>query len=182
MKVRVEAIKDKLINLSAVEEVTDYPALAALHEEGECTFLEPLRIELTVAREYDHVRAEGVVETRARLSCSRCLTEYEAVITSSFTIFYIPGSNAAQDEEVELAEQDLISVAYSGDEIDFTNEIAEQVLMEIPLKPLCKEECRGLCVICGTDLNLVDCDCSRAPANITFSALQNLKIEKVKEN
>ena len=178
MKVRVDVIKDKLLNLSAVEDVTDYPSLAALHDEGDCTFIEPLRIELTVVKEYDHVRAEGKVETRTRLSCSRCLTDYEAVIASPFTIFYIPGSDAAQDEEVELAEQDLISVAYSGDEIDFTNEIAEQVLMEIPLKPLCKEECKGLCIICGTDLNLADCGCSRAPANLTFSALQNLKIEK----
>ena len=178
MKVSVNDIKDKVRDLSAVEEVTNYPALTALQESGECAFLAPLRLQLNVAREYDHIRAQGEVETRVRLACSRCLTEYETEIVSSFTIFYVPSASGTQDEEVELAEQDLISVPFGGDEIDFTDEIAEQVLMEIPLKPLCKEECRGLCPNCGADLNLADCSCSRTPVNLKFSALQNLKEDK----
>ena len=178
MKVRVYDIKDKVRDLSAVEEVANYPALTALQESGECIFLAPLRLQLNVAREYDHIRAEGEVETRVRLACSRCLTEYETEIVSPFTIFYIPSAGGTQDEEVELAEQDLISVPFNGDEIDFTDEIAEQVLMEIPLKPLCKEECRGLCPNCGTDLNLADCSCSRTTVNLKLSALQNFKEDK----
>ncbi len=76
VKVRVYDIKDKVRDLSAVEEVANYPALTALQESGECVFLAPLRLQLTVAREYDHIRAQGEVETRVRLACSRCLTEY----------------------------------------------------------------------------------------------------------
>lgn len=178
MKVRVDEIRDKVLDLSAEEEVTDYPTLAALQESGGCAFLSPLRLHLSVAREYDHIRVEGRVETRTRLACSRCLAEYEAEIDSPFTIFYMRSAGVAQDEEVELAEQDLISVTFAGDEIDFTNEIAEQVLMEIPFKPLCKEECRGLCANCGADLNTTECGCSRSQANLKFSALKNLKVEK----
>lgn len=178
MKVRVDEIKEKVRDLSAVEELSDYPSLAALQESGECTFLEPLHLQLAVSREYDHIRAEGRVETRARLVCSRCLAEYETDIVSPFTIFYLRSEEGGQDEEVELAEQDLISVAYEGDEIDFTDEIAEQVLVEIPFKPLCREECKGLCPQCGTDLNTAECGCSGQQANLKFSALKNLKVTK----
>ncbi|HEY6874102.1 MAG TPA: DUF177 domain-containing protein [Geobacteraceae bacterium] len=178
MKVRVAEIKDKVLDLSAVEEVTDYPPLAALQESGGCAFLGPLRLHLTVAREYDHIRAEGRVETRVRLVCSRCLAEYEAAIDSPFTIFYMRSAGSPQDEEVELAEQDLISVTFEGDEIDFTDEIAEQVLVEIPFKPLCTEECKGLCPNCGTDLNAGECGCSGQLTNLKFSVLKNLKVTK----
>ena len=178
MKVRADEIKDKVRDLSAVEEVTDYPPLAALQESGECVFLQPLRLHLTVVREYDHIRAEGRVETRVRLACSRCLADYETDIDSPFTIFYLRSAGVPQDEEVELAEQDLISVTFEGDEIDFTGEIAEQVLVEIPIKPLCKEECKGLCPNCGTDLNTAECGCSGQQANLTFSVLKNLKVNK----
>lgn len=178
MKVRVDDIRDTVLDLSAVEEVTDYPTLAVLQESGECVFLAPLRLHLTVAREYDHIRVQGSVETRTRLACSRCLAEYETDIVSPFTIFYLRSAGVAQDEEVELAEQDLISVTFDGDEIDFTGEIAEQVLMDIPFKPLCREECKGLCANCGADLNLAECGCSRDQANLKFSVLKNLKLEK----
>jgi DUF177 domain-containing protein len=178
VKVRVDEIKNKARDLSAVEEVKDYPTLAALQESGECAFLEPLRLDMTVAREYDHIRAQGRVATRTRLVCSRCLTEYETDIVSPFTIFYLRSAGESRDEEVELSERDLVSAAYDGDEIDFTDEIAEQVLMEIPFKPLCSEECKGLCVSCGADLNTTDCGCSHNQESLKFSVLKNLKVEK----
>ncbi len=179
MKIRVEEIKDKVLDLSAVDEVAGYPALAAIQESGECTFLEPLDVRLSVAREYDHIRASGRVATKVRLGCSRCLAEYEAAIDSPFTVFYMPAAaGVGQDEEVELTEEDLISATYEGDEIDFSGEIAEQVLTEIPVKPLCKEECKGLCPVCGTDLNETACGCTEESFSIKFGALKNLKIEK----
>ncbi|HLO25057.1 MAG TPA: DUF177 domain-containing protein [Geobacteraceae bacterium] len=179
MKIRIEEIKDKVLDLSAVEEVAGYPVLAALQEAGECLFLGPLDVQLSVAREYDHIRAQGRVTTKVRLGCSRCLAEYETDIDSPFTVFYMPAAaGVAQDEEVELTEEDLVSATYEGDEIDFAREIAEQVLTEIPVKPLCREDCKGLCPVCGTDLNEAVCNCRKEPFNIKFEALKNIKIEK----
>jgi uncharacterized protein len=71
---------------------------------------------------------------------------------------------------------DLLSSSYSGDEIDLTHEIEEQIAMEIPLKPLCNEECKGLCHECGADLNTSTCSCSKEPVSLTFSALKNFKV------
>jgi uncharacterized protein len=179
VKIRADEIKDKVIDLSASEEVTEFPVLAALQEAGECTFTGPLRVQLAVAREYDHIRAQGRVATTVRLSCSRCLADYDQLIDSPFTVFYMPAkAGVKQDEEVELSEEDLISVTFDGDEIDFAREVSEQVLSEIPFKPLCNEECRGLCPTCGSDLNQGDCGCRDEGFSLKFGALKGLKVDK----
>jgi len=83
-----------------------------------------------------------------------------------------------QDEDVELAEEDLISATYEGDEIDFTREITEQVILAIPFKPLCSEDCKGLCSNCGAELNISNCACSQDNMNLQFNALKNLKVKR----
>ncbi len=176
MKIRVDDLKDKTKELSAEEQISGYPNLLALHEAGECVFLGPLRVNLYVAREFDHIRVNGRVETEISLNCARCLAEYRMEIVSPFTIFYMPDNGMPQDEDVELAEEDLISATYEGDDIDFTAEISEQVILAIPFKPLCREDCRGLCANCGADLNTAQCKCDRNDINLKFSALKNLKI------
>ena len=178
LKIRVDEIKDKVIDLSAIEDVADFPELAALQESGECVFPGPLRVQLNVAREYDHIRAHGRVATTVRLGCSRCLSEYDAEIDTPFTVFYLPAAGPSQDEEVELTEEDLVSATYTGDEIDFAREISAQVLTEIPFKPLCKEDCKGLCPVCGTDLNETACGCRDESSGFKFGGLKNLKLEK----
>ena len=87
-------------------------------------------------------------------------------------------SDLVQDEEIELSEIDLVSVTYRGDEIDLIPEVDEQIVMELPLKPLCSEQCRGLCSNCGTDLNVADCGCHRGVSSLNFGALKDLKINQ----
>lgn len=179
MKIRIDEIRDKVVDLSAIEDVVGYPALKALQESGECVFLGPLRVQLNVAREYDHIRVHGRVATTVHLGCSRCLTEFDAEIDSPFTVFYMPAAaGVTQDEEVELTEEDLVSATYDGDEIDFTGEISEQVLTEIPIKPLCREDCKGLCPVCGADLNVTACGCKNDLFSSKLGALKNLRFEK----
>jgi uncharacterized protein len=176
VKIRIDDLKNKTVELSDEEPLEWYPTLLALQEAGECLFLAPLRIHLIIAREFDHIRVNGRVETSLRLDCARCLAEFRLNINSPFTIFYMRAAGLPQDEDVELAENDLISSTYEGDEIDFSSEIAEQVILEIPFKPLCREDCRGLCPNCGVELNVAKCSCGRNDANFKLSALKDLKI------
>jgi uncharacterized protein len=179
VKIAVADIKEKPRELAAEELVGEYPALEAMEASGECRFLEPIRIALAVVKEYDHIRVHGEVKTAALFSCSRCLVEYASSVTSTFTIFYTRSQGKEiLDEEVELAEEDLVSTTYTGDEIDFTPVIAEQIILGLPVKPLCKESCLGLCSNCGADLNVSPCECEPVDGNLSFSALRNLKIEK----
>lgn len=177
MKIRVADIAEKTILLDSVEAIAFFPTLVQAQSAGECQFLSPVTVSLAVAREFDHIRVNGTVDTKVGLVCSRCLCEFSSEISSTFTIFYTKAATAQPEDEVELGEQDLISATYSGDEIDFSNEIAEQILLGIPYKPLCCEECLGLCASCGADLNNFDCSCSGNAASMVFSALKGLKVK-----
>ena len=178
MKIRIDEVKQKRLDLAEEQPAKHYPNLLEMEKAGECSFVEPVRTTVSAIWEYDHVRASGVVESAVKLSCSRCLAEYQLPLSSTFTIFYTKSAGGEFDEEVELSDQDLISVSYTGEEIDLDFEIAEQVMMEVPFKPLCSESCRGLCPECGTDLNAGECGCDRGGINLQMSALKKIRIEK----
>lgn len=162
------------------EPAASFPVLAAMESDGECAFTAPVLGDITAVREYDHVRVSGRVGTQVSLVCSRCLAPYVTDIASSFTIFFRKETSrdTVEEEEIELNEQDLVSATYSGDEIDLTHEIGEQVAMEVPLKPLCGEGCKGLCPVCGTDLNQAACSCQREQVSLKFSALKDFKVSR----
>ena len=180
LTVRLEDIREKPAEISEELPGALFPVLSEMIQSGEVILTSPVRVEITAAHEFDHVRVSGRVEAGIRLACSRCLAEYDDRIGSTFVLFYrkAHGVEVVQDEEVELSETDLVSVMYRGDEIDLIPEVDEQMVMELPLKPLCNDQCRGLCSSCGTDLNLADCDCHRDASSLTFSALKNLKINQ----
>lgn len=178
LTVRLEDIREKTAEISEELPGATFPVLAGMIESGEVLLTSPVHVEITAGHEFDHVRVSGRVETGVRFSCSRCCREYDDRLSSTFVLFYTraQGGEAAQDEEVELSETDLVSVVYRGDEIDLTPEIDEQIVMELPMKPLCSEECRGLCPTCGTDLNTSECSCRRVAPSLAFSALKDLKL------
>lgn len=178
MKVRVADITEKEKVLESRSPATDYPTLRQIQEDGACTFLEPVDVTLSMVNEYGHIRVKGRVETSIGLKCSRCLSDYTADVKSSFTIFFTRSTGSVEEDEVELAEEDLLSVTYSGDEIDLADEIAEQVLLEIPYKPLCREECLGLCPDCGSDRNINPCACAEKQATMAFSSLRSFKVKQ----
>ena len=149
-----------------------------MEEKGECHFHAPLGVHLTVSREYDHIRVSGRVTTTLSLNCARCLSEFRMEIDSPFTIFYMRDAGLGQDKDVELTEEDLVTATYEGDEIDLSSEIAEQIILSLPIKPLCSHDCKGLCPACGSDLNESPCSCNQESISLKFAALKNLKVRK----
>lgn len=180
VKIRIDHIQDKPLTMRAEEPIASFPLLAEMQNDAECIFITPVRYDLTAVREYDHVRVSGTVGVTFSLVCSRCLAPYESSINSSITIVFRPGTleETAFEEETELSEQDLISSFYSGDEIDLTHELEEQIALEIPFRPLCDDNCRGLCPECGTDLNHSSCSCSAKQFNFKFSVLKDFKTSR----
>jgi DUF177 domain-containing protein len=178
LKIRVADITEKEKLLSGEEAFSSFPTLLQVQGDGECEFLSPVSFSLSVVREYDHIRVRGNVGTDVKLTCSRCLSEFTGPLTSGFTIFYTRSDDGQPEDEVELGEEDLVSVTYSGDEIDFTGEIAEQILLGLPYKPLCSDDCKGLCVTCGADLNTAACRCSETNVSMAFSPLKGFKVKQ----
>lgn len=177
MKIRTEHIKEMVRNYSFNESAESFQLLADMIKAGECRFTGPVTVEINAGKETDHYRVEGVVSVSVQLDCSRCLCSFDKAISSAFTIFFREGSAPREEEdEVELDERDLISSSFSGDEIDLAPEIAEQVALEVPLKPLCSESCRGLCPVCGIDLNGGSCTCSIGSQHSKFAVLKDFKV------
>jgi uncharacterized protein len=177
LKIRVSDITDKAKAVAAIEEIELYPTLKQAQDAGECRFLAPVTVSLSIVREFDHIRVHGNVATQVLLSCSRCLCDFTSDLDSTFTVFYTKSVISQYEDEIELGEEDLVSASYSGDEIDFSDEVAEQILLELPYKPLCSETCKGLCTSCGADLNSSECRCSNNTVSMAFSSLQGLKVK-----
>lgn len=180
MKIVVDRIKDTPIVIHIDEPVTSFPLLAAMQDDKNCSITGTIQGDVTVTREFDTVRVTGRVAAPLALCCSRCLAEFTSFVDTSFTIFFRKDDAATTftEDEVELGEMDLLSSTYSGNEIDLTHDIEEQIAMEIPLKPLCSESCKGLCHECGIDLNTSSCSCSKEPVRLAFSTLKDFKVTK----
>jgi DUF177 domain-containing protein len=121
------------------------------------------------------LRVTGSIRSAPVLECSRCLVSFTFAIDTGLDIELAPvGSLGAAEHE--LAGGELDTEFYEGDEIEPVDLIKEQLLISIPMVPLHSPECKGLCSVCGTDLNKTECGHQRnAPGDFgAFSALKDL--------
>ena len=108
--------------------------------------------------------AEGTVTVGKRFLCDRCLKEVEREVHIDFS------------EKFSREESDD-STLFMGDEIDLTEVVRDNILAAEPISHLCKEDCKGLCKICGKDLNEGECGCDRHIVDPRFSILQDYRID-----
>ena len=105
----------------------------------------------------------GKVTAIVNVPCSRCLEAFGLRVNREFDVVYrpCPSAPAQEDKEVRIPQGDL-DVAYLGAEktLDLTGLASEQIYLELPMKPLCKADCRGLCTGCGVNLNTDGCRCA----------------------
>ena len=110
------------------------------------------------------------------LTCSRCLKSFERSIEKNFELDYRPDPMVEEEgEEFSLTYSDLDIGFYRDQRLDLSSLISEQVVLEIPMKPVCHEECRGLCDQCGADLNEGDCDCKPHSVDPRLATLERLR-------
>lgn len=126
------------------------------------------------------VLISGEVNAQLSLTCSRCLRDFRQELSLPVGLEYSPAEDLGEEKSHELVPGELNTGFYSGDELD-TGEISkEQVLLSIPMKPLCSESCKGICPKCGADLNEKDCGCELKKTDHRLQALEKY-IKKVKE-
>ena len=181
-RIHIEQIKDKERAFYFEEKPESFPALANLIKNGECQFLAPVKTHLRASLIRDLVEAEGSIETRVQLACSRCLNDFQYRLQSEFAITYTREIRETDTEltntEIELRYEDMGLNYFCGEQIDLQPDIAAQVILALPVKPLCSSVCKGLCPTCGIDLNKDKCHCDPTPSNNKFAALRDLKLKK----
>lgn len=123
----------------------------------------------------DRLLVRGELEGEAHLVCSRCLTEYQSPLDVEFEEEFVEGTDLAavlKDDEAETGRQVNL---YQGDQINLTETLRDNVLVELPMKPLCSPDCKGLCPTCGANLNHGPCSCTEdVTVDPRFAKLQEL--------
>jgi uncharacterized protein len=182
MHLRIEQIKEDGLGLEFEAQPEAFPVLSEMIDQGQCTFVAPVKTVLRAIRIDDMVDVKGNINTVVRLPCSRCLKKYETALKSRFDLTYVrrlPGfQEDAQPDEVEISAAEMGLIYFQGEDINLLEGIQEQVILALPFRTLCSENCKGLCADCGKDLNAGDCGCNLQPADNRFAVLKNLKLDE----
>jgi uncharacterized protein len=152
-----------------------YSPVAVAAEGDSFSIVAPIALAFDVQKDQDHFRLAGHVVTTLELPCSRCLEPFTWPVDATFDLRYQPRSRNVGDGEREVEEDDLSTAFYEHDEIDLGQLMREQFYLSLPMKPLCLDECRGLCAQCGTNLNRGTCGCQHDWEDPRFAALRALK-------
>ena len=116
----------------------------------------------------------GKISVIIDINCSRCLEETKLPVFADFT-YTLVQEKLQPKEDLELQKEELEIGHYYGDFIDMTPIICEQILLQIPIKALCSEQCKGLCPQCGANLNYDKCDCPRGCIDSRMAVLKDFK-------
>jgi uncharacterized protein len=112
-----------------------------------------------ISRSGHEVRLRGKINASAEVDCDRCLKRVALPVETEFDVTYVPAEDYKRSEAAELQEEDLSLSVFDGESIDLDELVSEQVLLALPARALCSEECKGLCPVCGADRNATPCQC-----------------------
>lgn len=153
------------------------PFAESVESRADVTFPRPVQGEVRLTRAADTVWVGGKVTTSVELTCGRCLRAYDEQLAARFEEGFHPTDAVAVpagDRRHELADRDFLNVL-AGTEIDVTEVVRQHLLMALPIVPVCREDCRGLCSKCGADLNVSACTCAEEAVDPRLAALKGFR-------
>ena len=130
-----------------------------------------VQVDGTVRKQGTRLFLKAVARMTLDAECSRCLEPFHVPLTVPIEIYYTIGA----DKTDHRKESELIHITNGDQNIDLLGQVRESILLGIPIKPLCGEDCKGLCLQCGTNLNEETCDCVARPPDPRWAALEALR-------
>ena len=135
----------------------------------------PVRLAFDIFKDKDHFHLVGAVQTTLELPCSRCVEPFTWPIDAAFDLRYQPHAQNTGEGEREIEDDDLTTAFYENETIDLGQLMREQLYLALPMKPLCRDDCRGLCPTCGTNWNKGTCACADQWEDPRLAPLKGLK-------
>jgi len=129
-------------------------------------------------------KGRGELQLRGRLTgtlavpCSRCVEPFDVALDTPLDVTLRPVADFEASEEHEIGEDDLATEFYRGETLDLAALVREQCYLALPMKPLCRPECQGLCAQCGTNLNQATCTCDSTWSDPRLAGLKALVADK----
>ncbi|MEK6279589.1 MAG: DUF177 domain-containing protein [Acidobacteriota bacterium] len=143
-------------------------------EDGRVRLLSPPQVSGELRTKERRVRANGRVVAQVQVECDRCLKPIELPVDSRFKLEYISVEDYKSQQEDELSVDDLDLTVFDGEVIDVDELVAEELLLAVPDHLLCKDDCKGLCPVCGVDRNTSECGCDTAEVDPRWAGLKEL--------
>ena len=168
-----------------VADLEDKPLrVVNVYREGELPFRnpdaaldEPVALDFTLTHDDLELRLGGFVETSIRYTCARCLKQFSRRLATSFDLLYLPqpAGLAGPEEEIKLQYEDMDVGFYDGIRLDVDLMVLEQIELAVPMRFVCREDCRGLCHSCGADLNEGTCTCRQEEPDSRLAVLREFR-------
>ncbi len=162
------------LNVAAELKLAGKPAKRHFEEElgpidfggHELRFIMPVCVDITYVFDGEGFSVSGVLSSRLRMNCTKCNEEFDQDFSVDFSERFIKASEEEADE--------LECYPFSGEMLDLDRMVLDLIILNAPLYGLCKPDCKGLCPICGCDLNTMQCSCSSSVKNANFASLEEL--------
>ncbi|WP_273524620.1 YceD family protein [Mailhella massiliensis] len=146
-----------------------------------CRMVEPVVAEVFVLPQQDGCLIRGTIRGVVAMPCNRCMEETLVVLNQSFDEFEeYPSTAETEPEEndpVGLLDECVVTTEGGAPFLDLASLLWEEFSLALPVKPLCRPDCRGLCPECGKNLNEGACGCSRDSGDPRLAALRQLKVK-----
>ena len=173
MRLELSHIRQIETEFAKVFEPADLPG-----GDEEYRVLAPVALRMTILRDQARFRLVGTVTTELELACSRCLELFVLPVARAFDLRFLPSmlveAASEEDDETEVEVDDVSVSYYRDEEIDLSELLREQFYLALPMKPLCSPACKGICAQCGTNRNLVPCDCHPLMGDPRLAGLKTL--------
>ena len=143
---------------------------------------DPVSADFVLSHRDRDLRISGKVVTAIRFKCSRCAKEFLRPFSASFELNYLPQPDwAKRGDEIELKYEEMDVGYYDGVRFDVDLMVLEQIELGMPMKYVCRENCKGLCDQCGADLNDGPCLCKKEETDSRLSGLLEFRKKKLEQ-
>jgi len=177
-RIRLDKIKESGYHLSCSRKKDWIEDVVKDIKNIDFTIVDDIRIQVEIFRTGRDVFIRGLTTTTIEMNCIRCLGNFDFPLKAEFRYALSPSDDKALSPEMEINGEDLYLLYYQGDSIDIAPLIREQILLNIPSYPLCRESCKGICPQCGSNLNQNPCQCDKQEATVSkFEALKHFPVK-----
>ena len=141
---------------------------------AELSVVQPIEIACHFYKVDHEVVVQGSLRSAARLACSRCAEEFEQPLSVALDAIYLSTPEISSERAKELEEEEADVYPFAEQVIDIAEMARDRLLLSVPLQPLCRAGCQGLCPSCGLNRNVVSCQCAEEKLGSPFEPLKGL--------
>jgi uncharacterized protein len=134
-------------------------------------FFDKVNINLSLQKQHNQIVLDAELHLDAHFECDRCISDFNTTLETKYRVVYLFGNNHDEDNE----SLNLTYLPFDAAEIVLDKDIRDYALLAIPMKKLCKADCKGLCPECGKNLNEVSCTCKYQEVDPRWLPLEDLK-------